>query len=229
MNAFQKFLYQLRHHNKKVYFVRHGETILNAQRIRQGRDGGLSELGKKQAEATGERLKNFPIDVIISSPFERTKETTAIINKHLNKPVEYSELLAERRNPSEIIGKWYDDPEVRKIIDRIDKSFHEGSLRYSDEENYEDLRERARQLFEFLAARPEKNILCVTHGIFLTLAIAYMEYRDKLTPQDYISIAFHNPASNAGITVCEYDERHPNTESKGWTLLAWNDYNRGVK
>src|SRR3989344_21948 len=68
---------------RRFYFVRHGETVLNQQHIRQGDDGGLSENGKHQAETVGTYLKRFPIERIISSTYPRAKETSEIINKHL--------------------------------------------------------------------------------------------------------------------------------------------------
>ena len=40
----------LRMQPRRFYFIRHGETILNEQHIRQGEDGALSENGKSQAE-----------------------------------------------------------------------------------------------------------------------------------------------------------------------------------
>ncbi len=213
---------------KRVYFIRHGETVLNAGHIRQGPDGNLSELGRKQVAATGERLASFPIKIILTSPYERTLETSEIINSFLHKKVEKCDLLAERRNPSEVIGKWGNDPEVRKIIDLIDKSFHEGNLRYSDEENFEDLKQRAEKLLDFLSARPEREILCVTHAIFLSMIGAYVEYGRALTPQGYTKMSFVYPLRNASITVCEYDPQRRKDETKGWQILAWNDYSRKV-
>jgi broad specificity phosphatase PhoE len=224
-----KRLFGPRPAKKRIYFVRHGESVLNAQHIRQGAEGALSQKGKEQARLTAERIKLFPIDVMIVSPYERTTETAAIINTFLHKPTEYSDLLKERRNPSEIVGKWADDPEARNIIDRIDKSFHAGNLRFSDEENYEDLKARAEALLDFLAARPEQNILCVTHYIFLTMVIAVMLYRENLRAEDYIKLSFFNQSNNAAITVCEYDASEKDSENKGWSLLAWNDYDRSNK
>lgn len=228
MSLFSSFLsyFKLPTSKKTIYFVRHGETVLNAEHIRQGPEGPLSERGKQQAAETGKRLVGFPIDVMIASPFERTRQTAEIINSYLHKPLDYSELLRERKNPTEIIGKWYDDQEVRKIIDMIDKSFHESNFRYSDEENFEDLKLRAHQLLDFLEARPEKHILCVTHGIFLTMVIAYMQYREKLTSEAYAKLTFFNPANNAAITVCEFDPLDTSSPEHGWSLLAWNDYSR---
>jgi broad specificity phosphatase PhoE len=226
MSFFNRFFN--RYSVKRFYFVRHGETLLNAAHIRQGAEGALSDRGKEQARLTGERLKLFPIDIILASPFDRTKETAAIINTYLNKPIEYSDLLKERRNPSEIIGKVAESPEVKKITDLIDKSFHEGNFRYSDEENFEDLKTRARDLLAFLSARPEQNILCVTHGIFLTMFIGYMQLGDALSASDYVKMSFYNQPNNAGITVCEYDYSKRNQPDKGWSLIAWDDYNRIV-
>jgi broad specificity phosphatase PhoE len=226
MNFITRFIN--RYSIKRIYFVRHGETILNAKHIRQGSEGGLTEKGKEQARLTGERLRSFPIDVMLVSPFERTRETADIINSYLHKPLEYNDLLKERRNPSEIIGKEAESPEVRKITDLIDKSFHDGNLRYSDEENYEDLKERAKELLDYLSNRPEQNIVCVTHGIFLTMVIAYMQHHDRLTPQDYIKLSFYNQANNAGITVCEFDRWQRKNDDKGWSLIAWNDYSREI-
>lgn len=201
---------------------------MNADHLRQGAEGGLSDRGKEQARLTGERLKSFPVDVMLVSPYERTKETATIINTYVNKSIEYLDLLKERKNPSEIIGKWADDPEVRKITDLIDKSFHEGNLRYSDEENYDDLKNRAYNLLSYLSERSEANILCVSHGIFLTMLIAVIKFGDQLTPEDYVKLSFYNQANNAGITVIEYDPTDRKTSNKGWKLLAWNDFNRQV-
>lgn len=212
---------------KIVYFVRHGESILNAAGIRQSAEGGLSERGKEQAKLTGERMKERAVDTIISSTYERARETTAIINAcfSISRPIEFSPLLIERRNPKEIIGKSIDDLEVRKIVDNIDKSFHGDEYRYSDEENFLDLKKRAKDALDYLAERREKNILVVTHGIFLRMIVAYILYGEDLTASMYNTLSFSNAANNAGITVCQYKKGlFGPTPDKRWSLLAWNDY-----
>ena len=76
---------------KLIYFVRHGETELNAKNIKQGSEGSLSELGRAQALTTAKRFpkhKGHP-QIIISSPYERTKETAEIIAKELKIRIEY--------------------------------------------------------------------------------------------------------------------------------------------
>src|SRR3990167_11215140 len=111
---------------KLIYFVRHGETKFNTENIKQGPEGSLTEKGRVQALATALRFpkkKGCP-QVIIASPYQRTKETAEIIAKELKMPVEYSELLVERKNPTEVVGHSGQEKKVREIMDRIDKSYH---------------------------------------------------------------------------------------------------------
>lgn len=225
---------------KKIfYMIRHGESVLNSLHIRQGREGGLSDLGREQAEKTGERLSKIDFDAMLVSPFERTVETAEIIAKHLKlkKPPEYVELLAERRNPSEIINKLSELPEIKKIIDTIDKSYHSDDFRFSDEENFAELRDRAIALLDYLAHRPEEKFLIVTHSIFLKMIAAVINAGPRLTAQKYNLMSFLNSSNNASITICECEEvREGRTlwnlfspkKKIEWKILAWDDYTRGV-
>lgn len=207
---------------KLIYFVRHGESELNAAGVRQGEDGGLSEKGRAQVLETA---KKFPKEkgrpqIIWSSPYERTRETAEIIAKELGIKIKYIDLLKERRNPSQIVGRKADEPEVRLIADRIDKSFHDDSLRYSDEENFEDLKKRAKRLLKFIAGRRHKRIIMVTHGIFLKMVVAYMLHGKHLTASEYNALAFYNPSDNAGLTICRFE---PHWFRKNeWKILTWN-------
>ncbi len=208
---------------KLIYFVRHGETEKNAQNIHQGPEGALSAKGKEQALATALRFpkhKGRP-QIIISSPYERAKETAEIIGKELNLKIKYIDLLVERKNPSEIIGHWSGEPEVRQIIDRIDKSYHADDLRVSDEENFTDLKKRAKKLLTYIKRKRQKRIIMVTHGNFLKMAVAYMLYGEKLTASQYNNLSYFNPINNTGMAICSYT-RHWFKKDE-WKLLVWND------
>ena len=210
---------------KLIYFVRHGETVLNAQNIRQGPEGSLTEKGRAQALATAKRFpknKGRP-QVIISSPYQRTKETAEIIAKELGMPIEYSDLLVERRNPSEIVGHEGGELEVRKIVDRIDKSYHPDDLRVSDEENFVDLKTRARKLLDYIKKRPEQQIIMITHGIFLKMTASYMLHRESLTASQYNNLSYLNPINNASMAICKYIPHWFKKEE--WEILVWNDLN----
>lgn len=206
-----------------IYFVRHGQTELNAKGIRQGPDGPLSPQGVIQVQEVAKRFptKRGKPQVIISSPFQRTKETAAIIAEALHMEVEYCDLLVERKNPTEIVGHSGEEREVRSIVDRIDKSYHDDNLRYSDEENFLDLKARAKALLRYIRNRPERQIIMVTHGIFLKLFISYMLRGEKLTASEYNKLSYLNPMDNAGLTIVTRTPRFFRKDL--WELLVWNN------
>ncbi len=207
--------------NKRIYFVRHGETILNAQRIRQGEDGGLSKNGQEQARACGVRLLPYSIKKIFCSPFQRAVETGEEIMKNIVAPIEYTQLLAERRNPSKIIGLSYDDTLTKEAISFMDKSFHSADAKWDDEENFQELKDRALKLRDFLSKNISSSNLCITHGIFLKMFLCVLMYGEELTVETYIKMSLFNPADNAGITLVEYNPF--NFFSNPWEIIAYND------
>jgi broad specificity phosphatase PhoE len=239
---------------KYFYLVRHGETILNKEKIRQGEEGKLSPVGVEEVEELSKRLLNMQIDKMFVSPFERTRETAQIINNHLQLPerkVIFTSLLGERKNPTIIVGKHYDDPVAKAFIDKMDKTIHEPDLRIYDEENFIDLRDRALKAQKFLIKNGSHHTLCVTHGIFLKMFLSTLLYGKDLTVKQYAEMGLYNPADNAGVTLVKYDPIKKFTKPfkklvasifnddintketdnqvdpySPWTILAYNDYTR---
>lgn len=65
---------------KKIYFVRHGQTLLNQFRRMQGWvDSPLTEKGEKQAAAVGKKLQDIKFNLAISSDMMRATRTLDII------------------------------------------------------------------------------------------------------------------------------------------------------
>ncbi len=213
----------LRMRPRRFYFVRHGETVLNAQHIRQGEEGSLSEEGKQQAERVGEVLTSLPIERIIASPYPRAQETAIILKKYLKVPILYSPLLVERRNPSKIIGKSTRDPDVIRIVDQMDLAYHEDEYRFSDEENFIDLKGRAGAGLDMLAREGARETVVVTHHHLLKMLLAYMLYRERLHAADFTKLAFFNVSDNAGITVCEFNPWKILSETRGWEVVSFNE------
>jgi broad specificity phosphatase PhoE len=89
-------------HDKPVYhfvFLRHGESIGNAQSRWQGQsDYPLTERGHAQAKALGERWKSEGVqfDLAITSTLMRAKETAEIVTSELNVNMETDEIWMER-------------------------------------------------------------------------------------------------------------------------------------
>ena len=64
-----------------VLMTRHGQTDQNVEKRVQGKaDIELNATGIEQAKITSEKLKDEKIDIIISSPLKRAKQTAEIIN-----------------------------------------------------------------------------------------------------------------------------------------------------
>ncbi len=215
---------------KKIYLVRHAESELNFSGVRQGREGKLTMRGRGQAERLAERLSKCRIGTIITSPYERTRETAAIISSVVRRPVEESELLIERRNPTEIIGRRKGELDVQKVVDYIDKSIHPDSARYSDEENFEEIKERAIGALHMLQKHPQKRIVVVSHALFITVIAALVVVGESLTAAQLAKLAFFNAEKDSSIIVentavaelhykCFSFTKNP----AGWQLVSWND------
>lgn len=208
---------------KRFYFIRHGQTLLNKQHIKQGAEGALSEEGKQQAVQVGAILKPLGIKKIITSPYERAKETSSIINQMLGVSIDVTPLLAERRNPSEVIGKRRDDPEVVRIVDTIDLTYHDDDYRYSDEENFDDLKQRAKECLHYLEKRGASSTCVVTHHAFLKMVLAYSLYRENLHAGDFIKLSFFNVSDNGGISIMEYHPWRRLSATRGWSVVSFNE------
>ncbi|HUX80781.1 MAG TPA: histidine phosphatase family protein [Candidatus Paceibacterota bacterium] len=220
--VFVALLIALRMRIRRFYFIRHGETLLNAQHIRQGAEGSLSLKGQEQADQVGKFLKDIPIKRIISSPYTRAKETATIINAYFHVPITYSPLLTERRNPSEIIGKSTQDPDVVRIVDQMDLSYHPDEYRFSDEENFIDMKTRAKKFVDLAARQGTGDTIVVTHHLILKMIIAYTLYRQRLHAKDFIKLTFFNTSDNAGITICEYHPWKMFSATRGWEIISYN-------
>ncbi|MEK7598962.1 MAG: histidine phosphatase family protein [Patescibacteria group bacterium] len=205
---------------KKIYFIRHGESEDNEKAVLQGHDSSLTDNGRKQSLFVAEKLAKSLIDVVISSPIKRAKETADIIVKKINRPLETSDLLMERRRPKEQIGKSLNDPEILRIEGIIKNNFHIENFRFSDEENFEDLKNRAARALVFLQARPEQNILAVTHGFFMAVIMAYLIFGDKLTGHECRQFTQKFHMENTGITVLNLERKE---SGLSWKLSVWND------
>ncbi len=85
-----------------IYLLRHGETDWNKKRLLQGHtDIPLNEKGRAQVDDTVRILSALDVrmDVIVSSPLKRARETAEIAARRLNYPREkiaVEDLLIER-------------------------------------------------------------------------------------------------------------------------------------
>ena len=81
----------------KLYFVRHGESEANTQRVISNRESpfGLTGRGRQQATILAGKLKDISITAIFSSPVLRARETADILSRSLRQPYQVTEALRE--------------------------------------------------------------------------------------------------------------------------------------
>jgi broad specificity phosphatase PhoE len=90
---------------RPFYFLRHGETVANANGVISGSlDVPLTALGCRQAEAAARALAHEPITAIYSSPLRRARETAEPVAQALGLSVTLIPELVERKR-GELEGK----------------------------------------------------------------------------------------------------------------------------
>lgn len=206
---------------KTVYLIRHGQSEDNVAPVFQSPDSPLNEKGKNQAGKIAERIKNIDHDVLISSPFRRTKETALIISRATGKEPLYSDLFTERRKPSSVNGKSHEDKMAAEIFERWNDSLSNHNLRVGDGENFQDITERADKALAFLEERTEKSLVVVTHGFFLRVLAMRVLLGDFLSPEIMKSFCKATSTENTGLTVLKYKKDPTNPD---WRLWIYNDH-----
>lgn len=170
---------------KTVYFIRHGETCQSRSWVHQDDSVRLSVRGCAQAGAAARTLATIPFDVVITSPYVRTKETAAIIANGRQLPVEEQALFTEFRHPRVLTGRWWFSPRSLWVMGQLYLFAGRDGWHYSDEENLEEFHARARRALEYLADRPEERILVVTHRGFIANLLERMKRDGMDTVSQY--------------------------------------------
>lgn len=173
---------------KKVYLLRHGESDVNINNVWETRESDLTERGQLQSKLKSKELERLSINVIISSSMKRAISSAKIISEVIKQNVEISALFDERRQPSEMLNKEKDNPKIIEIYNTIKESFYSASFRYSDEENFNDLKERVKRILKYLSNRPEDTILVVTHGFLIRFICAYIIFGDSSDGKKYMNV-----------------------------------------
>lgn len=211
--------------SKIVYFGRHGESVANETGIRTGGESPLTGRGRAQAVELGKRLAGMGIERIDSSDMRRAHETASAVSSALRLPITtVSPLFAERRNPSIMLGSHVSDPSIVTMWEEMAAHYGETGWHHSDEENFDDLRERAKLALDTTLTCPEKCIFVASHGLFMKMILAEVLLGDHLTGRTFWDrfIPIKN-IQNAGLMKLEYTMNFSKTRMV-WKLHSWNDH-----
>ncbi|OGZ07165.1 MAG: hypothetical protein A3D65_05165 [Candidatus Lloydbacteria bacterium RIFCSPHIGHO2_02_FULL_50_13] len=198
--------------------------MTNATKINYGPTVPLTDRGKAQARIVGKRLASLMPKRLIASPYERAKETGSTIAEEVGLPLEHSDLFIERRAPSVVRNRHGEEPEVQRIWKAIAENADIPDWHHSDEENFSDLRGRAKVALCFLETIPEDPTIVVTHGLFMKMLLAHILLGAKLDGRIFWDcfVPAKNIA-NTGIMHLEYTENFHKT-GMYWKLVSWNDH-----
>lgn len=149
-----------------TYFVmRHGQTTTNLKNLVSNKINSgshLTEKGIADTKTSAQKIKGENIDLVFTSPFNRTRETTKVLVAELGlkeDQVVVDDRLGEMMVPSYEGKTWMDYHHAYpKTVENFDHA-------NPGDESYQDVKQRMMQfLFEIEEKYKGKKILIVTHG-----------------------------------------------------------------
>ena len=202
---------------KKIYFVRHGETLANRNHIHQGPSEPLSLKGVAQAEAAGKRFMGLGIDTVISSSFVRARQTAEIIATTLDLPFSMMNEVVEFRRPNSIYGRSHYS--IASLAYIFDLFWHQSDPNWNNDgaENLFHIHQRMLSAQRILESLPGQNIVVVTHAIFMDMfAQAVCAERDLKLSEFVKGLVGMKKVPNTGIIEFQVDELAPSGTCKWW-------------
>ena len=144
-----------------LYVVRHGQTEWNLEHRCQGiSDIPLTDKGIEEAKELQELVKSLDIDVVISSPLSRARETAKILVDN-KLPVNIDDRIIER--------DWGMNEGAK--IDEVDQIDCWDVILNTNVQNIERVQDFMKRVSEFLedikVRYPDKKVLVVAHSAVL--------------------------------------------------------------
>lgn len=156
-----------------VLLIRHAQSAVQHDRLAGWLPGvGLSELGRSQAKALGERMRDVPLAAVYSSPLERCRLTAQAVLDGRSKPeLKVLEDLGEVR-----YGSW--EGKTYKVLMKTElwklvQSFP-SQVTFPGGESIRDLQARAVQAVESIRAAHRSGVVAVfSHADTIRCVVAH--------------------------------------------------------
>lgn len=177
---------------KKLYFVRHGESVWNVEnKICGCTDSPLTEKGHQQAEETGKAIlaQGIHADEILYSPLSRAKETALHISEMTGIPAREEPRLIEQH-----FGKWEGTSPRNALEFRLAKQQF-----VTDYEGGESMLRLAQRIYNLLddIKKDDKIYLLVAHN---GIARVVNSYFNNMTNEEYAAFG----VKNCSVTEFEF-------------------------
>jgi broad specificity phosphatase PhoE len=151
----------------RILFARHAEYECNVAGVANcdpSRPLHLTPRGELQAEALGRQLAHERIDVIICSQFIRARETAALANGSIRRPIIVNALANENRVGRAFEGKPHEDFFASIAHDPVDHASPDGG------ESFAAFLNRLQRLIADIVRSDVQTTLVVAHGWTLQAA-----------------------------------------------------------
>jgi len=146
-----------------IYLIRHGESTSDIDNLYGGNyDDHLTENGKAQAQKLASKLANSGIQIIFSSPFIRTKETSDILRNVLGCDVSLIKDMRERNSYGFLTGT--SKEKARAEHPELVNKLKDYLFTIKGGEKYEDFTNRIYNAFNEITSSKYGKIAIVSHG-----------------------------------------------------------------
>jgi probable phosphoglycerate mutase len=155
----------------KIYLARHGRTNYNDLNLCNGDpsvDVYITDVGKEQAKALADKLKETSIDYIFVSEMRRTRQTAEIVNQFHHVAMETAPLLNDHRSG-------YEGKNAQLLMDALDAADDRWTARFNGGESIEDMKQRVAAFLDELKTKPYNTVLIVTSGWVIRVMVAVIE------------------------------------------------------
>lgn len=182
--------------------MRHCEAQGNLLRVFQGHwNGKITQNGALQLSYLSEKMKEYPFDILYSSPLSRAVSTAKACNVHYNKPIHINNDLIEING-----GLWEGKKFASFPIDFPDEntlwSLEPHKFVAPQGESIKEVFDRMTNAVKSIAAKyPGKTICICSHGCAIRTFICFAKGWDltKLNDVEW--------CDNTGISVIDFDEQ----------------------
>ena len=165
--------------DRVIYTLRHAAIDFGGQHIIAGRmDPPINAEGVEQIRQMAEAKLPLEYDLVISSPQQRALQTARQVTG-LEADEMVTSYLCMERNYGRLEGvKPTDLAKIQPTTYYVSVGGVEHSLNPPDGETLEQLRDRVSTFHEFVRSLKGKNVLIVSHGIFLQQYHGYLRGLD---------------------------------------------------
>ena len=186
-----------------LFFIRHGETMSNKQKIRQGVqiNDYLDTQGILQIQKISKIIESLDLDVLFTSYLLRSEETAALINKSLKEPIPiYHDFRLRERDFGSLSGKSYEEWDRILPNNREMEAIQNYDYRPFGGESVEDVRQRSvSAILDIISNHDKQNTGIITHnGVIRLLLFHFPDI-----PRIYRGLDTDKDIANADIYECD--------------------------